>query len=121
MKPRRQRIQGVTALQLLEEAAHELRRLRAGDWAVYYVGAGPFVLGFLYFWADMSRSSDAGGRCASWAFGLVLLFLWMKIWQAAFGERVRRVVAGGAGGGCPYVAWRARSCRWSGPANTSRR
>jgi len=76
------------ALDLVEEALHCLRRA-PGLLAPYYLGSLPFVLGFLYFWADMSRSAFAPGRCAAASLGLALLFVWMKAWHAAFAAGVR--------------------------------
>ena len=54
---------------LLEEATHLLRTAPAATLAVYYLGAVPFVLGLLYFWADMSRSpfAPASRRRLRWA------------------------------------------------------
>ena len=62
--------------------------------ASYYVGALPFVLGWLYFWADMSRSPFARQRLAGASLGLAALFLWMKLWQAVFARRLRAALAG---------------------------
>jgi hypothetical protein len=60
----------------------------------YYVGVLPFVTGFLYFWTDMSRSATAGVRLAPAAFGMSMLFLWMKTWQAVFARRVTATITG---------------------------
>lgn len=48
----------------------------------YYLGSVPFGLDFLHFWADMTRSSLAYQDLPQEAFGLALLFLWMKAWQS---------------------------------------
>ncbi|MEW6488744.1 MAG: hypothetical protein AB1578_12635 [Thermodesulfobacteriota bacterium] len=77
-----------SALDLVEEALHCLRRAPR-LLAPYYLGSLPFVLGFLYFWAEMSRSALAPARCAAASLGLALLFVWMKAWQAAFARGVR--------------------------------
>ena len=81
------------ALELAEEAVHLLRTAPAGALAVYYTGAGPFVLGGLYFWADMTRSSLAPDHLAAAALGLAGLYFWMQWWQAAFQRRLRALVA----------------------------
>jgi len=82
------------ALEIIEEAVHVLRRSSVTQIASYYVGSLPFVLGFLYFWADMSRSAFAQRHCAEAAIGLSLLFLWMKFWQAVFTRGVKERVYG---------------------------
>jgi hypothetical protein len=79
---------------LLEEAVH---LLRLSPWSVlgaYYLGSLPFVLGLLYFWADMSRGSAAYEHCAPAAFGVSVLFLWMKTWQAIFARRLNARITG---------------------------
>ena len=76
--------EGRGALDLIDEAVHLLRRAPAGLLAVYYVGAMPFVLGLLYFWADMSRSAFAEKHLAASALGLAGLFIWMKCCQSVF-------------------------------------
>ena len=60
--------------------------------AIYYLGTVPFVLGFLHFWADMTRSGYAARRCFPAAIGLTLLFLWMKSWQSAFLAQARQIL-----------------------------
>ncbi|MBN2307800.1 MAG: hypothetical protein JXR94_02445, partial [Candidatus Hydrogenedentes bacterium] len=79
---------GPGALALMEEAVHLLRRAPARTLAMYYVGASPFVLGILYFWADMGQGAFARTRCAGASLGVALLFLWMKAWQAAFAREL---------------------------------
>src|SRR2546425_940541 len=81
-------------LELIEEAVH---LLRLSPWAVlggYYLGSLPFVLGLLYFWADMSRGSAAYEHCAPAALAVSLLFLWMKTWQAIFARHLKAQIAG---------------------------
>ena len=91
MKPRRQ--QGKGGFDLIEEATHRLRTAPVATLAVYYLGAIPFVLGLLYFWADMSRSPFAGQHLIDSALGMAGLFLWMKFWQVIFARRLRAHVA----------------------------
>ena len=71
--PRRQ--QGKGALELIEEASHLLRAAPAAALAGYYLGSLPFVLGWLYFWADMSRDPDAPQHLTAATLNLTLLFL----------------------------------------------
>ena len=103
MKLRRQ--QGKSAFDLIEEATHRVRTAPAATLAVYYLGAIPFVLGLLYFWADMSRSPFADQHLIDSALGLGALFLWMKFWQVIFARRLRAHVAGE-----PVPRWNIR--RW---------
>ena len=92
-RTQRQRL-GKNFLDLIEEATHVLRTAPAATLAVYFLGTIPFVLGLLFFWADMSRSPLAPQHLASASLGMALLFFWMKFWQAAFARRVRAQAAG---------------------------
>jgi len=104
MKPAR-RQQGKGSFDLIEEAAHQLRTAPVATLAVYYLGVIPFVLGLLYFWADMSRSPFAGQHLVDFALSLAVLFFWMKFWQAIFARRLRAHVAAE-----PVPRWTLR--RW---------
>ncbi len=84
------------AFELIEEAVHLVRRRPAGTFASYYVGSLPFVLGLLYFWADMSRSPFAGQHLAEAGLGMALLFLWMKVWQSIFARQLMDSLSGDA-------------------------
>jgi hypothetical protein len=83
-------------LDLIEEAVHLLRLAPASLFAFYYLGSLPFILGLLFFWADMSRGSFAERRLAGASLGLAALFLWMKLWQALFARRMLARVCGEA-------------------------
>ncbi|MEO6034775.1 MAG: DUF4129 domain-containing protein [Verrucomicrobiota bacterium] len=85
---------GKSALELLEEAIHLLRLAPVRAWTFYMIGTLPFVLGFLFFWADMSRSAFASEHCGPAAFGLVLGFVWMKTWQTAFASELTAQIGG---------------------------
>ena len=89
MKRALRRQQGRNAFDLIEEATHLLRTGGAALVAIYYLGTTPFVLGLLFFWADMSRSPLAPQHLAGASFGVALLFFWMKFCQAFFARRVR--------------------------------
>jgi hypothetical protein len=71
-------------IRMAEEATALLRRTPLEQFALYYIGTLPFMVALIWFWADMSRSANAGGRLAASSLGLVLLFVWMKYWQARF-------------------------------------
>jgi hypothetical protein len=84
-----------SGIDLIEEATHALRCAPPGTLTIYYSGAIPFVLGFLYFWTDMSRSPYANQHLAEASAGIVLLFVWMKFCQALFAARLRAQLAAG--------------------------
>jgi len=93
MKAVHRRRQGKAGLDLIEEATHLLRTAPAATLALYYLGGIPFVLGLLYFWADMSRNPLANQHLADGALGVALLFVWMKSWQVVFAVRMRAQIA----------------------------
>src|ERR1700677_650408 len=92
MKNMRRR-QGRGAFDLIEEATQLLRTAPVTTVAAYYLGTIPFVLGLLFFWADMSRSPFASGHVADSSLVMSLLFFWMKFWQSIFGNRIRAQLA----------------------------
>lgn len=93
------------ALDLLEEAVHLLRRAPVGTLACYYGATLPFVLGLLFFWADLSRDPEAESLAPWAALGLVVLFLGMKTGQAVFASQLRAGLLG-TGGERPWTAGR---------------
>jgi len=82
-------ITGICTIRLIEETFHILRSAPATLLTFYYTGSVPFVLGLLYFWADMSRSANAYQYSAVAALGLSFLFVWMKFWQSVFMYQIR--------------------------------
>ena len=78
-----------SSFNIIEEAGALLRSTPKATLAVYYMGAIPFVMAFLYFWTDMSRNPFAGQHSSEAAFGVALLFIWMKFCQAMFCARLR--------------------------------
>lgn len=81
--PRDPGLRGAPALTILEEAIHLLRFAPARVRTLYLSGTVPFVLGFLFFWADMSRNVNAEAHATEASLGVALLFLWMKAFQSA--------------------------------------
>ncbi len=79
----------IGAIRIIEEAVHILRCAPVALLTAYYIGSVPFVLGLLYFWADMSRSATAATYSAMAALGLSFLFVWMKFWQSVFMYQIR--------------------------------
>ncbi len=92
-----------SAIELIEEAVQLLRRAPAGVLAVYYLGAVPFVLGLLFFWAHATWFRPTGATIAWSALGLVGLFAVMKTAQAEF---CARLLAQRLGAAAP--AWSGR-------------
>jgi hypothetical protein len=83
-----------TALDLLEEATYLVRNAPATALAAYYIGTLPFVLAFLFFWADMLRSATAYDHCAPAALGVAAMYVWMSVWQAVYAQRLRSALTG---------------------------
>ena len=83
-----------SAIRIIEEAVHLLRSVPGSLLAGYYLGSAPFVLGLMYFWADMSRSANAGEHRTLAALSLALLYIWMKFWQTVFAHQVRAQLTG---------------------------
>ena len=90
------RREGPGALETIEAAVHLLRVAPVVTLATYYAGALPFILGLLFFWADMSRSPFARQHAVEAALGLSGLFVWMKFWQAVFAQKLRAQLSGEA-------------------------
>jgi hypothetical protein len=75
-------------IELIEEAVHLLRRAPVSTHVIYFVGAGAWVLGFLFFWAHTTWFAPSGARLAWSALGLVGLFIGLKVAQAEFCARL---------------------------------
>jgi hypothetical protein len=78
------REKGKKGLELIEESIHLLRQAPLAALTVYYAGTIPFVLGFLYFWAHMSRGYNAGKHLMPASIALAALFLVMKCCHSIF-------------------------------------
>lgn len=76
----------IGAVQVLEEAFHLLRSVDLKLYWYFYLGTIPFVIGLLYFTADMSRSGLAREDAAFIASIMVVLYFWMRVCQARFCE-----------------------------------
>jgi hypothetical protein len=81
-------------MEMLEEAVHLLRAAPPGAITAYLAGSVPFLVGFLFFWTEMSRSRNAEADSVIEAFGVALLFLWMNAWKAVFAGQLRRQLDG---------------------------
>jgi hypothetical protein len=82
------RRKGSGAFDLIEQATHLLRTAPAATLAAYYLATIPFVLGLLFFWADMSRSPFANQHLSDASLGMGVLFLCMKFGQTLFLRRI---------------------------------
>jgi hypothetical protein len=76
------------ALDVIDEAFALLRRCPLTVGALYYIGAIPFVLTFLYFWADMSHGAFAQDHLAQSSLAAAFAFIWCKFWQSLFGAHL---------------------------------
>ncbi|HLK21029.1 MAG TPA: DUF4129 domain-containing protein [Bryobacteraceae bacterium] len=95
-----------SAVELYEEGVFLLRRAPPSALAAYYAGSIPFVLGFLFFWSDMSQSAFAYDHCAPAALAVALLYLWMMFWQSLFIQKLHAELSG-----APSPTWRSRETR----------
>src|SRR5438105_4401248 len=91
---RTRRREGKGALELIEEATHLLRTAPLATLAAYYIGALPFLFGFLYFCADMGQNPFARSHLVEAALALAALFVWMKFCQAVFARKIREQLSG---------------------------
>lgn len=93
MKRRRKTVVEEGALELIERSVYLLRRAPLSVLILYYVGAIPFVLGLLFFLGDMSSSAFAAERSVPASLGLAGLYVWMRVWQSLFCQRLYRSVS----------------------------
>jgi LPXTG-motif cell wall-anchored protein len=80
--------QGRGAIDILEEAVGLVRGVSLDAYALYMAGAVPFVLGLLYFLADMTRNPFAMERLPAESLALALLYIWKNAFQSAFIARL---------------------------------
>lgn len=92
-----------SAVELIEEAVHLVRRAPASALATYYFGAVPFVLALLFFWAHTTWFRPSGASVAWSALGLALLFGLMKALQSEFCGQLRACHVGQL---APAWSWR---------------
>jgi len=93
---------------MLEETVYLVRKAPWSVLACHAAGSMPFALGLLYFWADMSRSAFAKGRCALLSAILAALFLWMKCWHSVYARGLYRLLGGE--GADPWTWRRSLGC-----------
>ncbi len=88
MPARNVQLDRLSALSLLEESLHLLRKAPLPVLACYYLGALPLVLAGLFFFAEMSRSPFAAARLGEESLVLAVLLTWMKTWQSVFMQQL---------------------------------
>ncbi|MES2570292.1 MAG: hypothetical protein V4710_09600 [Verrucomicrobiota bacterium] len=81
------------ALDLIEEATHLLRGAPFNVLLAYYAGTVPALLGFLYFFTDMSQGAFARSHLVEASLAMAFLYLWMKCWQSVFATGLRNWLA----------------------------
>src|SRR5271154_83177 len=87
-------LKGPPATEVLDEAVSLLRRTPLSVFSVYYLGALPFWLAFVYFYFDMTQSADANAHLPGEALLLTALYFWMKTCQAVFARKLLAVLEG---------------------------
>ena len=101
MKKRHAR-DGMTLLEIAEASLHQVRLASVDVLTPYYIGSLPFVLAFLYFWADMIQGAFAYRHVDTSALGVAAAYIWMKCWQTIYCAKMRAKLADSDTG-----AWRA--------------
>jgi len=81
--------QNRTSIEIIEEAMHLLCRSPVEVHVTYLLGTVPFILGFLYFWSDMSQNAFASQYCAEFSWLLAILYIWMKCWQSIHASQLK--------------------------------
>jgi hypothetical protein len=77
-----------SAMTLMEEATHLLRRAPLAAWLSYCVGTLPFTCYLIFFFNDMGRSAQAPAHLTESALILAVLYAWMKTWHAVFCDQL---------------------------------
>jgi hypothetical protein len=81
-------------IELIEEATRLFRTAGFATLGLYYIGSLPFVLGFLFYWAEMSHDAFAYRSILPGSFAVALLYLWMNVWQAIYAAELRSRLSG---------------------------
>ncbi len=95
---------GKGGIELAEEAFHLIRCAPVSVWATYAIGSVPFVLGLLFFCADMRMNAFSDDYCFEASFVLALLFVWMKTFESIYARGLMAVMQGTSEG--PWTARR---------------
>jgi len=90
--------QGQAPLDVVEDAVQLLRTAPPWVHVVHLAGSGACVLGWLWFWSDMTRGVFADRRLAPGAMGMACLYLLMKLAHAVHATELRAILTGTASG-----------------------
>ena len=93
-RPRATFAAGPTALALIEDAVHLLRRAPAAVWLFHFLGAGLWVLAILFAWAYVSWFRPTRDELAAGALLLVMLYAWLKTAQSELCARLMSLCLG---------------------------
>ncbi|MGB0581363.1 MAG: DUF4129 domain-containing protein, partial [Limisphaerales bacterium] len=93
-KKEQKKAAGPEPLNLAEESVHLLRTLPAKAWLQYAIGSMPFMLGLLYFFADISHGAYGYSHLATSSLLMACLYLWLKFWQSAFAQSIAATLYG---------------------------
>ena len=85
---------GDSAVDLVEEAVHLLRSAPLRFYTPYLLGTIPFVLGLLWFTAEMTWSAFATERLLDFSLAAALLFVWKQVWEAVFCASIHERISG---------------------------
>ena len=84
----RSRLSGPSAIELIEESVHLLRRTSPLAFCIYFGGTAPFVLALIFYWARTTWFQPEPADVALSALGLVGWFAVMKAAHAEFCGRL---------------------------------
>ena len=93
MKKRRP-TDGMTLLEIAEASLHRVRLAPIDVLTPYYIGSLPFVLAFLYFWADMIQGAFGYRHVDTSALAVAVAYVWMKCWQTVYCAKMRQTLRG---------------------------
>ena len=80
----KKRKQATPGILMAGQAMRLLRQAPFFALAAYMAGTVPFIVAFLWLWADQSYGAYAHTRLAGGALLTSLMFVWMKVWQSIF-------------------------------------
>ena len=84
----------IGALDLVEETVSLARKIPLSYYSLYFLGAFPFFLAFVFFWDKMTTSNRASHFILPYSLLLAILFLWMKVGKSVFMQRVWFFISG---------------------------
>ena len=73
-----------SGIELLERSVFLIREAGLASLCIYLIGALPWAIGLLFYFADMTYNARSNNHLAEYALGMALLFLWKNCWQAVY-------------------------------------